>query len=335
MKKYSLFVAWGLIVFSIFAFTNQATAQNRNTITGFVFDSQRRSIAQVIVEVTNEVNQVLQRTRTDGSGRFFFSGLSAGKFSVRVLPYGTNFEEQTQEVEIVNFVRPGSSTSENAQKDFYLRLRKNAGEGNSITGTLFAQEVPPEAKKNYEKAISSFEQNRVEDGIQELQNALKILPTYYLALERLGVEYIKQQKYENARDVLTRTVAVNPRSFMGWYGLGYANYGLRQPQDAIVAAEKAVSVNSNSTDATVLLGISFRQAKRYNEAEKSLIKAKKISAGKSPDVHWNLALLYAHNLKRYKDAASELELYLKAKPDTANADNIRKLIKKFREQPTQ
>ena len=304
---------------------------NRNTITGFVFDPQRRPVTQVPVEVMNEVSQVLQRTRTDGSGRFFFTGLSGGRFSVRVLPFGTNFEEQTQEVEIINFVRPGSATSENAQKDFYLRLRRNANEANAVTGTVFVQEVPEEAKKGYERAISALEQNRVETGIQELQNALKILPTYYLALEKLGIEYVKQQKYEYARDVLTRAVTVNARSFMGWYGLSYANYGLRQPQTAVEAAQKAVSINPNSIEAALLLGISLRQARRFDESEKLLKQAKKISNGNSADVHWNLALLYAHNLKRYKDAAAELELYLKVLPDAQNAAVIRKLIKQLRE----
>lgn len=330
MKRCSLFVLCVVILFSL---SSRAAAQNRNTITGFVFNQQRQPVVQIPVEVLNEVYQVLQRTRTDGSGRFFFSSLSAGRFSIRVLPLGTNLEEQTQEVEIVNFVRSGSATSENAQKDFYLRLRRDAQTANAVTGTLFVQDIPETAKKTYEKAVAAIEEKRTEEGMIGLQSALKILPTYYLALEKLGIEYIKQQKYENARNTLTQAVTVNARSFNGWYGIGYANYGLRQSQAAVEAARKAVSINSNSIDAFILLGISLRQAQQYAEAEKTLKQAGKISNGNSPDVHWNLALLYTHNLKRYKSAADELELYLKVKPGVENAAIIRKLIAQLREKP--
>ncbi len=343
MKKNSSFVVCILVIFLISpaviqtkaeTFSGYSFQQNRNTINGHVFDQQRRPVAQVFVELQNEVYSTIARTKTNGSGRYFFSALSAGRFIVRVLPYGTNLEEQSQEVEIVNFVMSGSNTSESAQKDFYLRVRKDGSEINSAPGTVFVQDVPEDAKKKYEKAIADLGGKRVEIGIEELQNAIKLFPTYYLALERLGREYINQQKYENARDSFAKAVAVNARSFNGWYGLGYASYALRQSEAAVEAAEKAVALNSNSVDAVLFLGISKRQAKRYEEAEKSLKHANKLAKGKSPDVHWNLALLYAHNLKRYKDAATELELYLVAKPDDPNVANIRKLIKQFREKPS-
>jgi tetratricopeptide (TPR) repeat protein len=149
----------------------------------------------------------------------------------------------------------------------------------------------------------------------------------------LGGLYISRQKYDGARDIFNRAVAVNERSFNGWYGLSYSNYALKQSAQAIDAGRKAATLNSNSADAHLILGISLRQAKQYQEAEKFLRQAKKIAQGKSPDVHWNLALLYAHNFKRYKDAADELELYLKVNPNTHNTEDVKKLIKQFRENP--
>ena len=314
------------------AFPQTAFPQFRNTITGFVFDTQRNPVSQVPVEVQNEVNQTLQRTRTDNSGRFFFSGLSAGRFNVRVLPYGTNFEEQSQEVEIVSIVRPGGfSTSDSAQKDFYLRLRRDIKEANAVTGAYFAQEVPRDAQKFYNKALSELENKRDDVGIQELTNAIKAFPDYFLALERLGREYLKQQKYDYAQAVFTKTVSVNQRSFSGWYGLSFASYASGNSEIAIEAAQNAAKLEPSSVEAALILGISFRKAKRYDEAEKALLQAKKLAKNQVPDVHWNLALLYNHNLKRYKEAADELELYLKVQSENAKAENIKKLIAQLRE----
>jgi tetratricopeptide (TPR) repeat protein len=319
-------------------FTLQAQGQlptfAGSTISGFVFDNERRPVTQIPVELMNEVNSVLQRTKTDGSGRFVFRGVSQGRFQIRVLPLGTEYEEQTQEAELYGMGASGRPITDNLQRDFYLRLRKAGSISSSGTGAIFVQEVPGEAKTLFQKALSDLEGNRVEAGVEGLEKALKLFPTYYLALEKLGLIYATQQKYEKALDIFGKAVAVNSRSYNGWYGLSYAHYALRQWDAAVEAAQKAVSLSSNSQDALLFLGLSLRQIKKYEEAEKWFKQADKITKGLSPDVHWNLALLYAHNLKRYQDAANELELYLKTNPDTSQAENIKKLIRQYRETPS-
>jgi len=337
MKKNYLSVACFLSALLIPFFTFQTQAQiptfGGSTITGFVFNSERRPITQIPVELMNEVNNVLQRIKTDGSGRFVFRGVSQGRFQIRVLPLGTNYEEQTQEVELYGIGASGRPIADNLQKDFYLRLRGSSSTSSSGRGAIFVQEVPEEAKTTYQKAISDLEGNRVEAAVAGLENALKLFPSYYSALERLGLIYTTQQKYEKALEIFGRAVAVNQRSFNGWYGLSYSHYALRHSDAAVEAAQKAVSLNSTSEDAILFLGLSLRQAKRYEEAEKSLRQADRITKGLSPDVHWNLALLYAKNLNRYQEAADELELYLKTNPNTPQLDNIRKLIRQYRESP--
>lgn len=335
MKKNCLAVAYFLSALLIPCFSLQTQAQvtpaSGSTITGFVFDPDRRPITQIPVELINEVNSVLQRMKTDGSGRFFFRGVSQGRFQIRVLPLGTNYEEQTQEVELYGIGASGRPIMDNLQKDFYLRLRRSSS--TSTSGTIFVQDIPEAAKTTYQKAVSDLEANRVEAGVEGLEQALKLFPTYHSALERLGFVYTTQQKYDKALEVFGRVVAVNPRSFNGWYGLSYAHYALRHSGAAVEAAQKAVTLNSTSEVAILFLGLSLRQAKRYAEAEKSLKEANRITKGLSPDVHWNLALLYAKDLNRYQEAADELELYLKTNPTTAQIDNIRKLIKQYRESP--
>lgn len=68
----------------------------------------------------------------------------------------------------------------------------------------------------------------------------------------------------------------------------------------------------------------------FEKAEKNLLKAKKLSNNSLPDIHWELALLYYHDLKRYNEAADELELYLKANPKAENKEQVEKLVKTFR-----
>lgn len=313
------------------ALSASAQQSYRNTVNGFVFDSQRTPITQIPVEITNEVGQVLGRTKTDGSGRYFFGGLSSGRFTIRVLPFGTDFEEQAADVEIVNFVRQGSSTSDSAQKDFYLRSRRRNPESKSVTGTLFAQEIPAEAKKAYERGVSELDNNRPVQGMELLLQAVKIFPDYYLALERLGREYVALQKFDFARAAFLKTVSVNDRSFNGWYGLSYAAYALKDTKIGVPAALKAVELDSSSVDAYLMLGLANRQAKIFSESEKAFQQAKKLANGQNADVFWNLALLYANDMKRYKDAADELESYLKVSTDDSKKESVKKLIADFRQ----
>jgi tetratricopeptide (TPR) repeat protein len=108
---------------------------------------------------------------------------------------------------------------------------------------------------------------------------------------------------------------------------------LNKPEAAVIGAQNALEIEKNSVNALFILGLSQRRLKKYEAAEKSLVQARKLDKGKTPDINWNLALLYAHNLKRYNDAANELETYLKNYPDAPNKEAVKKLIKQFRETP--
>lgn len=302
----------------------------RSTISGFIFGPQKVPVQGVYVELRNEVNSVVGRVKSDGSGRYSFRGVASGRYSVTVLPLATAFEEQSQEVEISGLSGRGEPLPEDVQKDFYLRAK--ASSETTVNQVIFAQNVPEAAKKAYEHAASDLEKGKTDRGIEELLKALTLFPDYFLALETLGLEYIRQQKYKDAKTTLGNCVRVNAKSYGCWYGLGYAAYALEENETAIEALMRAVDIDRTKAPAFLILGISQRRSKQYSLAEASLINAKKLDSGKSPQIYWNLALLYAHNLGRYDNAADELELFLKAGPDNPNAAGIRKLIKKFREQ---
>jgi tetratricopeptide (TPR) repeat protein len=250
---------------------------------------------------------------------------------VRVLAYGLNYEEQEQEIEIQNFSRDGVTTGfENVQRDFYLKPRKSA-QPNPKPEVVFVQEIPHQAKEIYKKAINLLNSKKEEQGLKELKSSIEMFPQYFEALERLGLEYVKLKHFEPAYILLTKAVEINPRAYKGWYGLAYSLYSLNAVDQALKAAEKANSLDQFSVELKLLTGVLLRQAKRYEEAEKDLKKAKELAKGSVAEVHWHLALLYSNNLKRYREAADELELFLKARPDSKDAENIKKLIKQFRE----
>jgi tetratricopeptide (TPR) repeat protein len=289
---------------------------------------------ELVVELMDEYSRPLQRARTNGSGRYAFTGLSYGRFKIRVSPFGTDYEEQEREVEIVNFSAAGSaggrvSGSSSEQLDFTLRFRK--GVDPATAGVIFAQSVPDGARKLYDQAIADLNNKKDAEGLAGLKAALEAFPTYYAALDRLGSEYARLGHYDAAKILLTMAVNENPRGAKTWYTLAYANYSLKSYEEAMKAVDKVLAINSSSAEALLLSGVLYRQSKKFEESEKRLFKARDISKDTLPQVHWELALLYGNNMNRYADAAKELKLFLKSQPDAKDSENIKKLIVKFEE----
>ncbi len=310
--------------------------QSGNSISGFVFISKGQTLPQTNVELLDEFERTVSRTRTDGAGRYSFYRLPAGNYKVRVTPSETGYEEQIQNVEIVNVTRRSSngglqiSGSENVQLDFYLRPRKKQNNIVGNSNTIFVQDIPESAKLVYDDAVSKFKNNNNDAALKELENATEIFPDYYDALNRLGQEYIKIGQYKSAKKVLENAVKVNPRSAETWYALAYSFYVLKEYKEAVEPANKAVNLKQNSAESAFLLGVILRQVSDYDNAERYLKHANTLAKESLPDVHWQLALLYANNLKRFNLAADELELFLKFEPNSRDAENIKKLIANFR-----
>lgn len=300
-------------------------AQGSNSISGYVSDDRRVPVPDLQVELLNDVESILQRTKTDSSGLFAFRRLGEGIYQVRVQTYGTNYVGgQTKRVQL-------ERTRAFEQVDFVLVIRKTAAT-TSTTGAVFVQEVPASARKEFERGVALLQKGEQrKEGREALKKAVELFPLYFDALELLGTDYVKQQEFEPAIPVLTKAVEVNRRSYQGLLALSVAQHGLKQMPEAIESMRRAIALNQSSPNANLWLGTLLRQTSKLDEAETYLKQADKLAASKSAETKWQLALLF-NQLKRYKEAADELELFLKIQPDSKDMEQIKKLIQRFREQ---
>jgi len=319
------------VCFLVLGLGSAVFGQARSSISGYVFGPGRVPVSEAAVELRTDYDSVIARTRTGGSGQFNFFGVPNGRFTITVLPLGTNFDEQSKSIEIAGIGARGQPIPENVQIDFYLQPRKGSAEAKGTNEVVFAQEVPEPARKLYEGAISDLGAKRTAQGMDGLKQAIDLFPTYFSALKRLGAEQLLQERYEEAMKSFRSALAVNKRCFPCWHGVTYASFALGKWNDAIESAQKALEIDKNSVGTLAMLGIAQRAVKKYEEAEISLLRAKKLDGVKTPDIYWNLALLYAYNLKKYQEAADALELYLKANPSIPDPTKIKQLIKRLRE----
>jgi tetratricopeptide (TPR) repeat protein len=297
-------------------------AYQANSISGHVSDDRGNPVPDLHVEILNDVESILFRTKTDSSGRFVFQRLSVGIFQIRVQTYGTNYIGQTKRVQL-------ERTRAFEQVDFVLVSKR--GTSSAIGGVVFVQEVPEPAKKEYDRAVALLQKTELRsEGIDRLKKAIELFPLYYDALEMLGTEYVKLNEFETAIPVLTKAIEVNGRAYYSLNALSVAQYNLKQVPQAIESSRRAIAINQKSVNANLWLGTMLRQTSKFDEAETYLKQANQLAESKLPDVHWQLALLY-NQLKRYKEAADELEVFLKLQPDSRDTEQIKKLIKTFRQ----
>ena len=325
----------GVVFVSCIALAAGVAAQGGNSIGGHIFGSQRTPLEGITVDLLDDFQRTLSRVRTDSTGRYFFSRIPAGKYRVRVLPFGTNYQEQEQDVEIVNIVRTDSrgnsmtSGFDSSQRDFYLRAAKNPNP--IINGTVFAQDVPENSQNLYNEALDLLREKRSAEAYQKLRAAIESFPNYYMAIEVLGLEYINARHFEAAEILLRKAVEINPKSYKGWYGIAVALQSRNLDAEALKAAKSALELYPGSVDAMLLTGTLLRQTGDYKGSETILTNAKKSSKDPNPEILWQLALLYGNNLHKYKEAADELENFLKYMPKDKDPEKIKQLIKTLRD----
>ena len=291
-----------------------------------MYDPNHRPVENLYVELLNDVDSVIQRTKTNASGRFSFVGVPPGRLIVRVLTFGTNFAEQTQEVIIVQT----RNSNDIDYVDVTLRYdkRSRGPEPEMAGGVVFVQEIPPAARTSYLRGIADFGKDP-DRGLAEVEEATKIFPNYFDALNWLGREYVSRGNYEKGYPYLLRAIDVNQRDAATYYSLSYAFYQMKQYPAALEAAKASTMLMPASIDAQLLFGTILRIMGSYTDAETALLNANSLAKKMNAEVHWQLSLLY-NRLNRNQDTINELETFMKLVPDTPDKDKIRNMIAKLK-----
>jgi tetratricopeptide (TPR) repeat protein len=219
------------------------------------------------------------------------------------------------------------------RQDFYL-VPKRGGLREAELGVVFAQEIPKEAEAAYKRGIDELTKKKTTEGMSSLLDAIRKYDKYYAAYFRLGQEFYVNKKYVESVQYFLQAVKINPKSATSFYyiGMGLNKLGKEYNKSAITSLKQALALAPNSEVVLYMLGKIEREDGKYVEAEQHLLQAKKISPVKVAEIHNELYLLYSDNLKKYNEAADELELFLKAtKLSEEDQKKVKKSIADLRE----
>lgn len=316
------------------------TASGIHTIQGRVYlPSGQRAGAGISVRLEGNVVGS-RRSSTDLDGTFIFHSLPAADYNI-VVEGGPDYEPARESVVIYGSTGGMSGASPLGQTmmlDIHLRPKGVPAE-NMYTG------VPKPAVDSYKKGMEFVRSGDSKKAVEQLNDALAIYPNFPQAMRELGLQYLKLGQMDKAAETFEALLKLKPSDYVAHLNLGIALYNqstalindkkLDEAQKKLEGAEthlrQALTLNSGGPSAHYYLGVTLIKFRRFEEAQKEMELAISNGGENLAQAHRYLGGLY-QSAHKNKEAADELEKYLKLDPKARDADTIRGIIEKLRKQ---
>lgn len=306
----------------------------RHAISGrLIFPSGQRANYQLKIKLETNGEGDLT-VLSDINGNFSFRSLTAGNYTVVI--EGEHFEPVRESV----FIEPYNTSpapgvrlvpvSRPITLQIYLRPKQTAG-AHTKPGVINAAlaGIPKGAVALYEKGLEFVSQNERDKAIDQFKRAVDLHPDFGLALNELGAQYMKKGELDKAEEALTRAFRLVPDSPEVALNYGILLLQKKKFADAEVQLRDAVKKNDSAYTAHLYFGITLIYVKKFEEAETELQKAVTLGREKASQAHYYLGGLYWQTGKN-RQAADELEKFLKLEPKAPNAEKLRGTIKELR-----
>jgi cytochrome c-type biogenesis protein CcmH/NrfG len=222
-------------------------------------------------------------------------------------------------------IRPdGSSWSLNVGVIVLTRM-----EGVSVsTVSMTTMNAPAGAKQAYEKSEKAVSNGKFPEAEKELKKALAEYPDFAAAWAMLGEVHRHNSDFPSAKADYLRAISLDAKFVNPYYGMAIISVHEKNWPDVLKYADEVTKMNPVAYPLTVMYsGAANYYLGNLTAAEENLRSFEKMDTGhQHPDSSLLLSniLLAKHD---YNGAAKALEEFLKAAPNVANAEDIKKQIK--------
>ncbi len=289
------------------------------------FPSDRPATAlRVRLESTNSTTLT---TFSNSEGVFYFNGLSPSHYTL-ILETGDEYAPIRETVFIDREIVGGATRTFNLI--FHLRPK-----GTSLTNTgvisVSLAKVPKAALEQFKKALEAKEKSDVKLAIEKLNEAVRLYPQFAEAYNELGSLYLKSGDLKKAEEALRKTLQLNEKNSSAQLNYGIVLLNQRKMYEAEKELEKAVLADETVAAPHMYLGIALLGLNYPDYAEKEFLKAISLKDDeKIAQAHKYLGGIYWKKGK-FKQAADELEKYVKFSPKASDAEKILATVKQLRE----
>lgn len=313
---------------------DQTGTGGRHAINGrLIFPSGQRADYRIKIKLESPGSGDLS-VLSDVNGNFSFQSLRPGNYHV-IVEGGEYFETVRESVFIESAVvgtRTASGMFAIARPfnlQIYLRARGEAASTKPGVLNAALATVPKAAIDSYQKGLESVGRGETDKAIDHLKRAVDVHANFPLALNELGVQYLRKGELDKAAEALAKALQLAPEAPEPSLNYGIALLQQKKFAEAQAQLRDAVKKNDSAFTAHLYLGITLIHFKNFTEAETEFRKAITLGGPKASQAHYYLGGVYWQTGK-FRQAADELEMYLKLEPKAANADRIRNTIKDLR-----
>ena len=305
---------------------SQTNLGGNNSIIGTVFSPSGRPLEQRVRIRLSTMTRGDRVFTTNQNGAFAFRGLPSGSYTISI-DREVEYRPYTTSVDVLQIRSGGSPTPTVVTLNIRLEY-KDRNKAGVVNAELLS--APEKARTHYNKGIEESKKGNREAAIEEFKQAIAEHPSFTMAFNELGVQYLKLNRVEEADHAFQNALKIDPESFAALTNRGIANVMLKRYGEAVPFLRKALKQNDQSAVCHYFLGQALANLGLLDEAEKSLVVSLKLGKDQMKEAHRILAIIYSSRGAK-KQAAKELEAYLKLAPDTPDADQIREKIRRLKE----
>ncbi len=287
-----------------------------------IFDNDRAAGPNLFVQLMDGSSSTpVGNTYTNSNGQADFGGVRVGDYHVIVSGDGIRTTESALfEVD-----------ERKATQAQYITVHRIDNSGAEAAGSksamvsASAMKVPPQARKELDKADRAMAQHDWEEALQRLNKAISIDPHYAAAYNNLGVLYARMNDDAHEQAALEEAIRLDDHLAAAYLNL--AKLCLREKNflKAETLLEKLVSVDPNNGEDLMLLADAQFMNGHYDGAIASARAAHASSSTHPAFVHYIAARAYDRENRR-ADALAELQIFLKEEPTGLRADRARAII---------
>ncbi len=305
-----------------------AHAQERTgAISGRVIDS-RGEPQRLQVHLLTSGDIPAEDTYTGSNGVFTFRGLPGGVYYVIVEAAGFRPFRETVRLDLhVNPSVQVNITLEPLEKERQETspIISNAPQSYKFNAKRPGDKFNPKALQEFNQAKAKQQRGDVKGAIAHYQKAIRIAPDFYPALNNLGIIFLRQHNFADARTYFEKSLSVNPDDGEAYINFGHLLYEEGRYHEAIERLKEGLQRAQTSPPGHFLLGSAYLKLGHFDEAKQNLKRACSLDPAGMAAAHLQLANLYLmqHNME---EAKTELETYLQAHPGDPQAPAIKKML---------
>jgi tetratricopeptide (TPR) repeat protein len=215
-------------------------------VSGQVRSAGNKTLENVVVRLESSSGALVDQGATDSTGRFRFSRLRPGQYSVSAKAQGLLAPPQAVDVNrlspriyVLLQLVPETAT---------FRPRRDGRSG------VVDASVPVPATAALEKGRAALADKKPDEAITHLQQAISIHPNFYEAHFLLGELYMDRSQWDKAENALRSALKVNPKSVQAMVSLGEVYRRQKKYAEGQKLLEEALKLDNNSWESNYTLG---------------------------------------------------------------------------------